>query len=98
MKPVKIAITLLLSAYGLCAHADIDGEREALARLLHELALLQRLVDQAEASAESGDALRFRYDWLRQDLARVRLGINDHLLGGRDAPRDTEPLRGDYRR
>lgn len=98
MKPVMLFIPLLLCAFSLPALADEDGERETLARLLHEMQLLQRLVDQAEAQAAPGATYRFRYDWLRQDLARVSLGINQHLLGGQDAPRDIQPLRGDYRR
>ena len=89
---------LFLCALPFAAHADSDGEHEILTRLLHELELLQPLIDQAEAQASPGTALRFRYDWLRQDLARVSLGINQHLLGGQDAPRDIAPLRGEYER
>jgi len=89
---------LLLCALHLPARADSDGEAEALVRLLNEIKLLEPLVDQAEAQASPNAARRFRYDWLRQDLARVRLGINQHLLGNEDAPRDIEPLRGDYMR
>jgi len=89
---------LLLCALHLPARADSDGEAEALVRLLNEIKLLEPLVDQAEAQASPNATRRFRYDWLRQDLARVGLGINQHLLGNEDAPRDVEPLRGDYTR
>jgi RAQPRD family integrative conjugative element protein len=41
--------------------------------------------------------VRFHYEWLRQDLDRVRLGIAEHLAAPRNQPREIEPLRGDYR-
>ena len=42
--------------------------------------------------------MRFRYDWLRQDLQRLRLGIQEHINAPRAQPRSFPPLRGDYRR
>jgi len=76
----------------------MDGEREALARLDHELKALAPLVREAEAQAEPNARIRFRYDWLRQDLERVRSGIEAHINAPRAEPRKVEPLRGDYRR
>lgn len=80
------------------AIADADGEREALARLAHEIEALAPLVAQAEAQANPDARIRFRYDWLRRDLARVRAGIQEHVDAPRAEPRKLEPLRGDYRR
>lgn len=80
------------------AFADTDAEREALARLAHEIETLEPLVRQAESQAEPDARVRFRYDWLRQDLARVRQGIEEHLSAPRSEPRSFRPLRGDYRR
>jgi RAQPRD family integrative conjugative element protein len=79
------------------ACADTDAEREALARLAHEIQALGALVDEAETHA--GDArIRFQYGWLRADLARVRAGITEHLNAPPGEPRAFEPLQGDYRR
>lgn len=80
------------------AFGDTDGEREALARLAHEIEALAPLVAQAEAQANPDARIRFRYDWLRRDLARVRAGIREHVDAPRAEPRKVEPLRGDYRR
>lgn len=80
------------------AIADADGEREALARLAHEIEALAPLVAQAEAQANPDARIRFRYDWLRRDLERVRAGIREHIDAPRAEPRKVEPLRGDYRR
>tara|TARA_R110002094_G_scaffold104223_2_gene103581 strand:- start:1763 stop:2065 length:303 start_codon:yes stop_codon:yes gene_type:complete len=77
--------------------ADVDGERAMLARLLHELALLETLVASSEAKADPDTRIRFQYDWLRQDLERVRAGIQAHLDAPRNEPRLVPPLRGDYR-
>lgn len=78
--------------------ADADAEREALARLAHEIEALAPLVEKAEAQANPDARIRFRYEWLRQDLERVRAGIQAHIDAPRAEPRKVEPLRGDYRR
>jgi len=79
-------------------HADGDAEREALARLVHEIEVLQTLIDRAEQAADADARVHFRYDWLRQDLKRVREGIQEHIETPRNEPRSVKPLRGDYRR
>ena len=75
-----------------------DAEREALARLAHELDALAALVAAAEAGANPAERVRFRYDWLRRDLARVREGVLEHATADQAEPRPYPPLRGDYRR
>ena len=79
------------------AMADADGERAALARIAHELQAIQLLIDEA-AQADPDARIRFQYDWLRQDLDRIRLGIEAHIDTPRAVPRSFPPLRGDYRR
>ncbi len=80
------------------AIADADAEREALARITHELGALEALIRQAESQAEPDARIRFRYEWLRQDLSRMQQGIQDHIDAPRSEPRTFPPLRGDYRR
>ncbi len=80
------------------ARADTEGEREALARVIRELQALEPLLRTGEAQANPDARVRFRYDWLRQDLQRMRLGIQDHLNAPRAEPRSFPPLRGEYRR
>ena len=91
-----LAITLCLTS--VTALADSDGERDALARLAHELEALTPLIDVASSQAEPDTRIRFQYDWLRQDLARVRTGITEHINAPRAEPRKVQPLKGDYRR
>jgi RAQPRD family integrative conjugative element protein len=93
----------LLAAAGLAcgafpALADGDGERAALARLVHEIDALAPVVDEAEREADADARIRFQYDWLRVDLARMRMAIQEHLEAPSAEPRTVPPLRGDYRR
>ncbi len=87
---------------GLCvapaAFADADAEREALAKIAHELEALEPLIREAESQANPDARIRLRYDWLRQDLLRVQQGIQEHIDVPREEPRTFPPLRGDYRR
>jgi len=85
---------------GLCVapSAFADAEREALAKIIHELNALDPLIKRAEANANQDARVRFRYDWLRQDLKQIRDGIQSHIDAPQAQPRSFPPLRGDYRR
>ena len=80
------------------AVADADGERAALAQITHELQAIEPLITEAASQANPDARIRFQYDWLRQDLDRIRLGIQTHIDAPRSEPRSFPPLRGDYRR
>ena len=56
------------------------------------------MITEAESHANPDARIRFQYDWLRQDLERIRLGIQEHIDAPRAEPRSFPPLRGDYRR
>lgn len=73
------------------------SERETLARIAHELAALEPLIRQGERVADRDARVRFEYGWLRQDLERMRTGIEEHLQAPRREPRRIEPLRAAYR-
>jgi RAQPRD family integrative conjugative element protein len=91
-----VGLALLINASQVLA--DPNPEREALASLIHEIEALEPLIATAESEANPDARIRLRYDWLREDLKRVRRGIQDQI----DAPCGTSPpvppLRGDYRR
>ena len=80
------------------AFADAEAEREALTKVIHEINGLDSLIKRAEANAEQDSRIRFRYDWLRQDLKNIKDGIQSHIDSPRAQPRSFPPLRGDYRR
>jgi len=79
------------------ARADAEGEREQLARLIHELQAVEPLLRAAESQADPDARVRFRYDWLRQDLERVRSGVKEHLHVPRAEPRSFPPRDRDRR-
>ncbi len=78
--------------------ADADGAQQRLARITHELQTIRPLIDQAASQSNPDARIQFQYDWLRQDLERISLGIQDHITAPRSEPRTFPPLRGDYRR
>lgn len=78
--------------------ADADAERDALARLVHELESLEPLIVEASLAADPDARIRFQYDWLRDDLETVRRGIEAHIDAAAAKPQPVAPLRGDYRR
>jgi len=78
--------------------ADTDGERAVLAQLIHELQAIEPLIDEAASQANPDTRIRFQYEWLREDLDRIHLGIRAHIDAPRSEPRTFPPLRGDYRR
>ena len=80
------------------ALADADGERAMLARITHELVTIEPLIEKARSQADPDARIKFNYDWLRQDLNQVRLGLEAHIDAPRTQPRTFPPLRGDYRR
>jgi RAQPRD family integrative conjugative element protein len=91
-----VGIAALLACIQSSAQADVDSEREELARISHELVRLQGAVANASKNAATGQRVRFRYDWLARDLDLMRQGVDAHL----DAPmqpRSVAPLRNDYR-
>lgn len=96
LKTTLLSMVILLLTPAVLA--DPGGEREALARLVHELETLTPLLDQAEQQADVTARIRFQYGWLKQDLDRIKLGIRAHLNAPRAEPRSFPPLKGDYRR
>ena len=98
MRILFILTPLVFGLPGPLAFADADAEREALARIIHELELLEPLLVEAKAAGDPDARIHFRYDWLKKDLERVRQGIQEHIDAPRAEPRSVAPLRGDYRR
>jgi RAQPRD family integrative conjugative element protein len=93
-KFLLLAIWLLVSNP---LHADPEGERDALARLVHELDALAPIIADAQGQADTDANLRFEYAWLKDDLLRMKLGLREHMTATRNQPRSFPPLKGDYR-
>jgi len=97
MKPITAFLTLFI-AFTPAVQADNGGEREALARLVHEIDALMPVVREAKMQANPTTRIHFQYRWLEHDLERIKFGIREHLNAPRAEPRSFPPLKGDYRR
>lgn len=98
MRILTLFALFVFSLQSPLALADADAEREVLARVIHELELLEPLLAEAETAADPDVRIHFHYEWLKKDLERVRQGIQEHIDAPRAEPRNVAPLRGDYRR
>lgn len=97
--PLVLTLSLLFSTSEFALAGGIADERETLAAISRQLDLINRLADQA-ATASSGESARYYFDYvrLREDLHRVRAGVEDYLAPQRAQPRDPVPLTGSYSR
>lgn len=78
---------------------DNAAEREALAALTRQLDLLDRLAEHAAAvSPQQRTRYHFDYARLREDVTRMRAGVQDYLTPQRAQPRDPAPLASSYMR
>lgn len=96
-----LCATALATGLSVCwpSAADADLERAQLAAMVRQLDMLERIATQSAASSSpAGTRYHFDYARLRQDLARIRSGIEDYLSPRRAQPRDPDSLSGDYRR
>jgi RAQPRD family integrative conjugative element protein len=95
----RTCVVALLAASGLqsAVAADSADQREQLAALERQLELVDRLAEHA-ADVSPQERARYHFDYarLREDLKRVRAGVQDYLVPQRAQPRDPVPLVGDY--
>jgi RAQPRD family integrative conjugative element protein len=98
---MKLLPLLLLSVL-LCQHAVADDtlsdEHRALLKIDRHLAELVTLIEAAEQSADPDARIRFRYDWFRRDIAKVRKGVQAHIHRPLAEKLANAELHGDYRR
>lgn len=96
---LALALTIALAGASPASAADgLASERDQLAALARQLDLIDRLAEHAAHTASQQRA-RYHFDHarLREDLQRVRAGIQDYLTPPRAQPRDPVELSGDYR-
>lgn len=94
---VLLAATLWSWAFGVSA-TDTDPHLQNLASALHQIDLLDRFLVTVASTYQPNPAERYHFDYtsLREDLQRVRAGIQAYLSPLRAQPRLPEPLAGDY--
>ena len=98
MKKLRGMFVLGVICAGIAFAANVEGEKEALGRILVELEAVQSLIADAERQANTSGRIKFNYASLRADLKTVVLGIEKYRAGQFDSPREIDALVGDYRR
>jgi len=101
-RAIAIAALIVSFAAGLGAPfpthaANAASERADLAVILRELNLIDRLADNAQAVAPQKSRYHFDYRRFRNDISRVRSGIQGYMSPPRAQPRDPVALSGQYR-
>ncbi|WP_206199085.1 RAQPRD family integrative conjugative element protein [Thiomicrorhabdus indica] len=90
------------SKNGLHQNYELSGldsrEREILRSLASYLQQANTIIHKAQAHQREEQRIKFRYDWLEQDLRKIVYSIQDHLNQPERQPREFEPVSGDYRR
>lgn len=99
--PTTVLLGLTLVSLLACPQQVLAGdqalERAQLAAAIRQLDMLERLAEHA-ANTQPEERSRYHFDYtrLRQDVQRVRAGINDYLTPRRAQPRDPAEIVGDY--
>lgn len=102
LKPTHYFAVLLLATLwtwaSVASATDPDLHRQNLASALRQLDLLDRFLVTVSSTYQPSPADRYHFDHtrLREDLQRVRAGIQAYLSPPRAQPSEPEPLAGDY--
>jgi RAQPRD family integrative conjugative element protein len=76
--------------------ADADLERSNLAKLVYEIDFLLKRVDQIKQVSSSHQSHKFHYHVLKEDLKKIKTGINNHINLSLKSGRVIKPLSGNY--
>lgn len=77
-------------------YADSELENASLARIVNVLNSLNPLIDEAQRQQDKNTRVQFQYDVLKNDLLKIKAGINAKLKQVSIEPRVVTPLQGDY--
>lgn len=96
---LSTTVALSLFAASLAHAREPAIEHTQLALLLPQFDLLELQAQQAASSSPLPLQSRYHFDYqrVREDLRRVRGGVQDYLTPQRAQPRDPVDLHGDYR-
>lgn len=92
----KLIVLIMMCFFTLSAQADTARENENLARIVHVLDALQPLLQEAETQQAINERVLFDYAALRQDIGRIKAGIQRKFAHNQLEPRIIQPLQGDY--
>jgi len=95
-KSIAVSVCLLSFLLTPIVQAEEAIENDALARVQKVLDSLTPLINQAEQQKDTQAREQFNYDALREDINKVKQGINEKLQNVPIQPRTVTPLQEDY--
>lgn len=87
---------LLTSIFVFSANANTKNMTHDLNQMDLILQQLSPLIDQAVKDQDPDAFVKFRFDILRHDIEKIRVGIAEAMLKRPVMPRNVSPLMGDY--
>ncbi len=88
-------LTISIFLFGF-AFAGVEQESIDLARISNILDAVYPLIDDAQTQAQKNTRVKFRYDWLREDIQSIQAGIAQKINSKEIEPRVVKPLNIKY--
>lgn len=95
MKYILICLALLIGIQASC-FANTEQMNATLARISMILKQINPLINEAQKAQNKQARIKFRFDLLRKDIAKIRIGITQQINHITIEPRKVNPLKGDY--
>lgn len=96
---MKIRNIVFLCLLPIGSFAGDDQEKLQLSLIKQQIVEIQNQLKEARRLGEHNThAVKFNYDALSSDLVLIERGLDDYINKRQFAPRQAEPLIGDYRR
>lgn len=95
-KIIISALGVMLSVSIIHVYANTEQMTMTLQRISHVLQQINPLINEAQTEQGSNARIKFRFDLLRADIAKIQSGITEQLDRVTIQPRTVQPLKGDY--
>lgn len=93
---IKITVLIIILFVSQSSFALTDSERAALLRASQELDSFLLVIDEAEQAVNPDDQQQVKYQSLRDDIQKIKEGLNDVIKSTRREPRSLPPISGEY--
>lgn len=88
-------LLMLACMISLPAHAS-SLEDETLLRAIQSISDAQVILKEAKGYQQKNSRENFQYEWVANDLNKVKEGIYQKIRGSYNQPKVIEPVSGDY--
>ena len=96
MRKLITALLIIASLCSINAYAGVQEENAEPARISNILNAVYPLIDAAKTQANPNSRLKFRYDWLKQDIQNIQMGIAQKINKTRLVPQLYTPLKSNF--